>query len=135
MMEGFPALGEPAEVAQDDGPPLPRHQERRDPEVVDGERGKGQGHLRRRRRQAGPGHGTSSSIPSILTSPSRPTRSSSHATTRGHTVFAYVIDGKGVFCNEKNPFAYDVEGANYFDMERDPTSAMERRSSSATATR
>jgi redox-sensitive bicupin YhaK (pirin superfamily) len=42
-----------------------------------------------------------------------------HKTPRGHTVFAYVIDGKGIFCNEKNPFAYDVEGVNYFDMERD----------------
>jgi len=27
--------------------------------------------------------------------------------------------GKGVFCNEKNPYAYGVEGVNYFDMERD----------------
>jgi quercetin 2,3-dioxygenase len=42
-----------------------------------------------------------------------------HTTTRGHTVLAYVIAGKGVFCNEKNPFAYGVEGVNYFDMERD----------------
>jgi len=42
-----------------------------------------------------------------------------HETPRGHTVFAYVIGGKGVFCDERNPFAYDVEGINYFDMERD----------------
>ena len=42
-----------------------------------------------------------------------------HRTTRGHTVFAYVIGGKGVFCNQKNPFAYDAAGENYFDMERD----------------
>jgi quercetin 2,3-dioxygenase len=42
-----------------------------------------------------------------------------HRTARGHTVFAYVIGGKGVFCNEKNPFAYDALGENYFDMERD----------------
>jgi hypothetical protein len=42
-----------------------------------------------------------------------------HKTSRGHTVFAYVIGGKGVFCNEKNPFSYDAEGENYFDMERD----------------
>jgi redox-sensitive bicupin YhaK (pirin superfamily) len=33
-------------------------------------------------------------------------------------VFAYVIGGKGYFCREKNPFTYDVEGANYFDLER-----------------
>jgi len=42
-----------------------------------------------------------------------------HKTPRGHTAFAYVIGGKGVFCNERNPYAYDVEGVNYFDMERD----------------
>jgi redox-sensitive bicupin YhaK (pirin superfamily) len=42
-----------------------------------------------------------------------------HKTKRGHTVFAYVIKGKGVFCNQKNPFAYDASGENYFDMERD----------------
>jgi redox-sensitive bicupin YhaK (pirin superfamily) len=43
-----------------------------------------------------------------------------HATRHGHTVFAYVIGGKGLFCNEKDPFAYDVEGVNYFDMQREP---------------
>ena len=43
-----------------------------------------------------------------------------HRTKRGHTVFAYVIEGKALFCNEKDPFAYGVEGANYFDMARDP---------------
>jgi hypothetical protein len=44
-----------------------------------------------------------------------------HKTKRGHTVFAYVIGGKGLFCNEKDPFAYDVEGVNYFDMQREPS--------------
>jgi len=43
-----------------------------------------------------------------------------HKTKRGHTVFAYVIGGKGLFCSEKDPFAYDVEGVNYFDMQREP---------------
>jgi redox-sensitive bicupin YhaK (pirin superfamily) len=42
-----------------------------------------------------------------------------HKTSKGHTVFAYVIQGKGVFCNERNPFAYDAQGENYFDMHRD----------------
>ncbi len=42
-----------------------------------------------------------------------------HKTKRGHTAFAYVIDGKGIFCNEKDPFAYDMEGVSYFDMERE----------------
>lgn len=35
------------------------------------------------------------------------------------TVFAYVIDGRGEFCHEGDPFAYEVEGANYFDTEVD----------------
>jgi redox-sensitive bicupin YhaK (pirin superfamily) len=43
-----------------------------------------------------------------------------HPTKRGHTVFAYVIGGEGIFCNEKDPFSYEMEGVNYFDMQRDP---------------
>jgi redox-sensitive bicupin YhaK (pirin superfamily) len=43
-----------------------------------------------------------------------------HPTKRGHTVFAYVIDGKGYFCQEKEPLTYDMEGVNYFDMQTDP---------------
>ncbi|MGD0229173.1 MAG: pirin-like C-terminal cupin domain-containing protein, partial [Syntrophorhabdales bacterium] len=39
----------------------------------------------------------------------------------GHTVLAYVIGGEGYFCHEKDPFTYEMEGANYFDMERRPT--------------
>lgn len=37
-------------------------------------------------------------------------------TTPGYTVFAYVIDGKATFCGETDPFAYEREGSNYFDM-------------------
>ena len=43
-----------------------------------------------------------------------------HPTKRGHTVFAYVIGGKGCFCNEKKPFSYEIEGNNYFDMQANP---------------
>jgi redox-sensitive bicupin YhaK (pirin superfamily) len=43
-----------------------------------------------------------------------------HPTKRGHTVFAYTIDGQGYFCKEKNPFTYEAEGENYFDYQRDP---------------
>ena len=43
-----------------------------------------------------------------------------HATPRGHTVFAYVIGGQGVFCQQKDPYSYEAEGAGYFDMERAP---------------
>jgi hypothetical protein len=43
-----------------------------------------------------------------------------HRTIPGHTVFAYVTGGRACFCQEKNPFSYEVEGANYFDLQRDP---------------
>ena len=40
------------------------------------------------------------------------------ATARGHTVLAYVIGGKAVFCQQSDPYSYEAEGGNYFDMER-----------------
>ncbi len=43
-----------------------------------------------------------------------------HPTSLGHTVLAYVIQGKARFCEETDPFAYQVEGAGYCDIERDP---------------
>jgi redox-sensitive bicupin YhaK (pirin superfamily) len=43
-----------------------------------------------------------------------------HSTKTGHTVFAYVIEGQGYFCKEKEPFTYETEGQNYFDMQTDP---------------
>jgi redox-sensitive bicupin YhaK (pirin superfamily) len=41
-----------------------------------------------------------------------------HPVKEGHTVIAYVFEGKGYFCKEKNPFTYEVEGTNYFDIQR-----------------
>jgi redox-sensitive bicupin YhaK (pirin superfamily) len=43
-----------------------------------------------------------------------------HPTRPGHTVFAYVIDGNALFCDENDPYAYDAEGSNYFDLQRKP---------------
>jgi redox-sensitive bicupin YhaK (pirin superfamily) len=43
-----------------------------------------------------------------------------HPTKRGHTVFAYVIEGRGFFCPERDPFSYEITGSNYFDMGREP---------------
>jgi quercetin 2,3-dioxygenase len=40
-------------------------------------------------------------------------------TKPGHTFLAYVIDGKGQFCRADDPFAYEIEGTNYFDTKRD----------------
>ena len=41
-----------------------------------------------------------------------------HPVTRGHTVFAYVVDGEGYFDPERNAYAREVVGVNYFDLER-----------------
>ena len=38
---------------------------------------------------------------------------------RGHTAFAYVIEGSGSFQPGGDPFDYEVEGRNYFDMKRE----------------
>ena len=42
-----------------------------------------------------------------------------HSVKRGHTVFAYVIEGKGYFDEGRDSYAYEMEGANYFDLRRD----------------
>jgi redox-sensitive bicupin YhaK (pirin superfamily) len=41
-----------------------------------------------------------------------------HAIPAGHTVFAYVIEGQATFCQEEDPYSYEMEGANYFDTQR-----------------
>ncbi|MBI5101090.1 MAG: pirin family protein [Nitrospirae bacterium] len=43
-----------------------------------------------------------------------------HPTKNDHNVLAYVIEGRGYFCKEKNPFTYEMVGENYFDIARDP---------------
>jgi redox-sensitive bicupin YhaK (pirin superfamily) len=42
-----------------------------------------------------------------------------HAVPRGHTVFAYVVDGNAYFDEERDPFAHEVIGNNYFDFGKD----------------
>jgi redox-sensitive bicupin YhaK (pirin superfamily) len=37
---------------------------------------------------------------------------------RGHTVFAYVVEGNGLFDPERDPFAREAVGRNWYDMER-----------------
>ena len=41
-----------------------------------------------------------------------------HPVKRGHTAFAYVIEGSGFFDPERDPFVRDAVGRGYFDMER-----------------
>jgi redox-sensitive bicupin YhaK (pirin superfamily) len=43
-----------------------------------------------------------------------------HPTKQGHTVFAYIIEGQGYFCQEKKPFTYEGKEINTFDLQRDP---------------
>jgi quercetin 2,3-dioxygenase len=43
-----------------------------------------------------------------------------HPTKPGHTVIAYIIEGKARFCREKSPYTYEVEEPNYFDIQRNP---------------
>jgi len=38
----------------------------------------------------------------------------------GHAAFAYVFEGRGLFCGQKDPLAFKAEGENYFDLNRDP---------------
>jgi redox-sensitive bicupin YhaK (pirin superfamily) len=49
-----------------------------------------------------------------------PSTSFTHPVKRGHTVLAYVIGGRGIFCHADEPFSHDTEGVNYFDMEPAP---------------
>ncbi len=43
----------------------------------------------------------------------------SRAVPSGHTVFAYVVNGRAYFDEERNPYAHEVIGDNYFDFKRD----------------
>lgn len=66
-------------------------------------------------------NGTFGPVRDIVTDPQyldvtvKPNSEFTRATKRGHTVIAYVIEGRGEFCHERNPFGYEMEGANYFD--------------------
>jgi redox-sensitive bicupin YhaK (pirin superfamily) len=43
----------------------------------------------------------------------------SHPVAAGHTAIAYVIDGAACFDERRDAFAYEVEGRNWSDLERD----------------
>lgn len=42
----------------------------------------------------------------------------SHPIKRGYTALAYVIEGEGYFDTERNAYAHEVVGSNYFDFHR-----------------
>jgi redox-sensitive bicupin YhaK (pirin superfamily) len=42
-----------------------------------------------------------------------------HAVKSGHTLFTYVIEGRGYFDEGRNSYAHEVIGSNYFDFKRE----------------
>jgi redox-sensitive bicupin YhaK (pirin superfamily) len=48
-----------------------------------------------------------------------------HPTKRGHTVFAYVSEGRGYFDQDRNAYAHEVVGSNYFEFKPECACGME----------
>jgi hypothetical protein len=44
-----------------------------------------------------------------------------HPILRGQKAFAYVTDGEGYFDPDRDPYAHEIVGSNYFDMKRNCT--------------
>ena len=75
---------------------------------------------------AGTAYGVKGPVSDVVTDPEYldvtvpPGVTFTHPTRRGHTVFAYIIGGRGIFCSQKDPYTYEAESAAYFDRERSP---------------
>jgi len=73
---------------------------------------------------AGTAGGVTGPVRDVVTDPeyldvtAPPGAAFTHPTPRGHTVFAYVIGGKGVFCRQENPYSYEAERVGYSGTER-----------------
>jgi quercetin 2,3-dioxygenase len=71
-------------------------------------------------------NGTQGPVRDIITDPEyldvrvMPGATFTNPTPLGHTVFVYVIEGRADFSGQRDPYSYEAEGANYFDMEREP---------------
>jgi redox-sensitive bicupin YhaK (pirin superfamily) len=74
---------------------------------------------------AGQVNGIEGPVRDVVTNPQYldvtvPARSQlSYSVTPGHTVLAYVIEGKGYFDQRRDSYAFEVESANYFDFDRE----------------
>jgi redox-sensitive bicupin YhaK (pirin superfamily) len=74
---------------------------------------------------AGSAHGVTGPVRDVVTHPEYldvtvpAGQTFTRATARGHTVFAYVIAGQGIFNHQRDPYSYQAEGDTYFDQERD----------------
>lgn len=70
-------------------------------------------------------NGIKGPIQDIVTDPeyldvSVPARTSfAHGVRQGYTAFAYIIEGKGYFEPERDPYKFEMEGKNYFDIKRE----------------
>ena len=134
-MHGFQLWANLPAARQDDGAALPRHHRRRRSPRSRSRAARGSGSSPARSAACAARCATSSSSPSTSTSAVPPGATFTHPTPRGHTVFAYVIGGWGVFCGQRDPYSYEIEGAGYFDMERAACSATGTSCCSTTATR
>jgi len=74
---------------------------------------------------AGTAGGVTGPVRDVVTSPeyldvSIPAgKTFTHRTRPGHTVFAYVTSGQGVFCQQKDPYSYEVVTDNYVETRRE----------------
>jgi redox-sensitive bicupin YhaK (pirin superfamily) len=74
---------------------------------------------------AGRVDGTRGPVRDIITDPEyldvvvSPKTRFSHPVRKGYTAFAYVIEGSGAFEPDSDPFAYEMEGSNWFDTKRE----------------
>jgi redox-sensitive bicupin YhaK (pirin superfamily) len=48
-----------------------------------------------------------------------------HPTPPGHTVFAYLFEGRALFCEQEDPFSYEARETAYSQLERSPGVASE----------
>jgi redox-sensitive bicupin YhaK (pirin superfamily) len=56
--------------------------------------------------------------PSYLDVSIPPGTTFSHPVSRGHKLFAYVVDGEGYFDPERSAYSHEVVGSTYFDMKQ-----------------
>jgi hypothetical protein len=70
--------------------------------------------------------GVQGPVQDIVTSPTYlditvpPRTQTAHPVPRGQRAFAYVVSGRALFCREKDAYAFEARGVNYFDLQRDP---------------
>ena len=131
----FSTLGESSEVAQDDGPPVPRHQKLAGAGGGDEERRHGQGHLRDRGGKDGPGHGHRHRSRISRRHGAGPFRVRPQDHARPHGLRLRDQGQRASSATKRTPMPTTPWARTISTWSAIPTSTMERRSSSTTATR